>query len=186
VPPVGTIFTVELGGLKETLARLEGFDKKLRTEIIRASAREANKVIATAVRAGTYTTFNRTDGMIREGWGVRTALQIKNDRLLSYVVQDERPTAKMAEPAILSVKRRTTGRDTPENYRAFWTLFLERGTKERFNKKGASRGEIGQRSFVAPAFNATADAAIKTFSVVSYQLTEEALAGAFGPVNSSS
>jgi HK97 gp10 family phage protein len=171
-------FKVEVKGLKETLKNLDTLEDKLRTKIVRKALRAGNFRMYDKARASTYTTFERQTGLIQQSMGVRTQINISGDFLVSFVVANPQATIRLTKNAFLSVARRprAAGKLPPKAFVPFYWRFLERGTNPRSTSSGASRGSGPVRSWLAPAFETTAQEAIDTFAKVAKEMTDEAIA----------
>ena len=184
---------IELRGLREAAENLRKIGKVAATELSRDALRDGALVVNRAVKAATYTTFQRRTGFIKAGFGVRVAKELKGDVLRAWIVQYEQSLAggsaekKAQRAAYLPAAK---GRKQSFYNLAFWWRFLEFGTKGRRNartSKGAriskktgllnlrtrrakarydaakSLGDIAPRPWVRPAFGGSAAGAIETF-----------------------
>jgi HK97 gp10 family phage protein len=179
---------ITVTGLREAAANLTKIKSDVALQAGREASLAAGLVITDAVKRATYSTFNRVEGAIKSGFGVRVGHALKGTTLNSVVV--EYPQTIVG--AVLSKMQRHTGKaaaSTPaEAGVAFWWRFLEIGTQPHrsvrmpsFMKQGVaprtrrnvrageryqhshSLGSIGGRSWVRPAFSSSAPAAIEAF-----------------------
>src|SRR5262245_4362475 len=81
------VATIDVRGLSRAQENLEKLDEEIRNAISREALRDAGWTLAKAMRAATYTTFNRRDGLIRSGLGVAVQGQPKGEQLKGYVTE---------------------------------------------------------------------------------------------------
>jgi hypothetical protein len=173
--------TVEVRGLKQAAANLRQIGGAASKDLSRKSMLAAGLVIDRAVVAGTYSTFQRKDGAIKAGFGVRVAKDLKGNVLRGYIVQY--PTGLAFRP-----KRSRSAKQTGQQGIAFWWRFLEMGTQGRRTKStpkflregrvargkrqhgalkryyaAASLNDLAARPWVRPAFGSAALGAIEEF-----------------------
>ena len=188
--------SIEVKGLSQALQNLHQLSADVQLKLSRDALREASWAIAKAIRAATYTTFNKITGAVQSGFSVQVAnQQHKANELDAYVVEYQQgiagtSAAAMAfRKAVIAHRRRRSRQPIQLAQVAFWWRFLEFGTQprramrtpafsrhrtkfrrtERQKKRLAafnaspSRGGIHGRSWVRPAFSASAETAVQTF-----------------------
>jgi HK97 gp10 family phage protein len=150
-------------GLPNLLQNLTALQQKLALSILRQSSRAAANIYLQTTRSGTYGAgrVQRT-GLLQRSQGVTSRVQ--GDVITASVKM--RSVNVASNTSIAKTFRRvhsiTPGKG-PSKFIAFYWRFLEFGTPSRATKAGANRGSISPRPWVAPAFNARADAAIEAY-----------------------
>lgn len=130
-------------GIQETVKYLRAMSEVTRKRVVRSAARAAANVMAAQVKATTYDDNSRKRRTGHMQNAVRVTSKVKGDTVLAFVTPTKRGTA------------------TP-----FYWWFLERGTATRATRKGARRGAIFPRPWVAPAASATQAKALARFAMV--------------------
>jgi HK97 gp10 family phage protein len=130
-------------GLQETVKYLRTMRDVTKKRVVRAAARQAANVMAAQVKATTYDDNSRKRRTGLMASAVRVTTKVKGETVQAFVTPSKR------------------GQRTP-----FYWWFLERGTATRATRKGASRGAIFPRPWVAPAANATQARALARFASV--------------------
>jgi HK97 gp10 family phage protein len=184
---------IEVKGLSRAKKNFEQLKTDVQIKLGRDALAQGALVIARAVRAATYTTFNRMSGAIRSGFSVRVARSPTGDAVLnSFIVQRQQSIAGTSPATALFrahfVKKRQRSGSIKLDNVAFWWRFLEFGTGPRrasrtpsFLRKNKTattkrqhaalarwsaspgRGGIKSRSWVRPALGTSADASVNTF-----------------------
>lgn len=186
---------IEVKGLAQALQNLQQLTKDVQLKLSRDALRDASWVIANAVRAATYTTFNKISGAVQRGFSVQVAHEPHTSTELdAYVVEYQQgitgtsAAALAFRKAVIAHRRKRSRQPIQLQQVAFWWRFLEFGTQPRramrtpsFSRNAKfrrtdrqkkrlaafnaspSRGGISGRSWVRPAFAASAQTAIETF-----------------------
>jgi HK97 gp10 family phage protein len=195
---------LDVKGLKEAIQNLNTLQGNVKAEIGRDALRAGLLVVNKAVKAATYTTFRRIDGVIQSGFGVRVGKELKGTVLSAVVV--EYPQSLIGHSAMSRAYRRhhsasrkfSTGRarKIDLNQVAYWWRFLEFGTQQRrtartpksmlaktrrqqraisrFNA-ASSTGSVMARPWVRPAFQGTAQGAVDAFIATMRQRIEDSV-----------
>jgi HK97 gp10 family phage protein len=182
---------LEVKGLKEAVKNFNDLTGKVKLEIGREALRDALLVVLEKVKGATYTTFTKRTGAIQSGFGVRVGQSLKDDVLTSVVV--EYPQTMIGNTPMTRAFRshhsaRGRSRKPVSLFQvAYWWRFLEFGTGPRRTartpktltpRKGAkglnraiakfkasrSTGSVTARPWVRPAFAASAQTAVDTFT----------------------
>jgi hypothetical protein len=166
--------TYQVKGVRETSENMLSLGKQYSDRIATVSLRSFNFHIIDRMREATYTTFDRQTGLIKSGFGVRTG-KLKNNVLVSFGVQQPQAAINMGSIAFKSVARRprATGKLPPSQWVAFYWRFLELGTNNRTNQRGANRGAISSRSWLQPSFNTAVPSALEGFVKLQRKMVEE-------------
>lgn len=182
--------SIEVKGLKQARENLFKLSEEVGVKITRAALLEAGLVINRALKAATYTTFNRKTGRIQAGFGVRVGMAPKDEVLSAVVVQYPRPLA--AGPRLKSAAKQERGGV------AYWWRFLEFGTFLRKSvrtprtkqvkslrpgtrsakawarwQSAPSRGRIEPREWIRPTFTHEVEAAVERFAREFRRTTED-------------
>jgi len=186
----------EIKGLREVAQNIATLETAIKTDIARTSLRSGALKILDRIKAATYTTFNRLDGMILSGFQVRVGAAAKGDVLSSVIVQREQQLKGVQFKAVRARLRRPGKKRGPSRAVAFWWRFLEFGTKPRGNVRGerikvskkgqrskwkslqstgSNRGAVSPRKWVRPSLQVAASGAIVEVSnTMSRRISEEA------------
>lgn len=193
---------LKVTGLKEAIENFNKLTGLVRKEIGRDALRAGLLIVNKAVKASTYTTFRRVDGVIQSGFGVRVGKGPKGSVLTAVVV--EYPQSMIGNTPMTRAFRRhhspsrkfATGRGRAVNLFqiAYWWRFLEFGTQERRTARqpksmvrktrrqqravyrwqtASSTGSVAPRPWVRPAFQGTAQSAVDAFVATMHQRIEE-------------
>lgn len=183
---------LQVRGLKQAAANLNALPGLIKTQIGRDALRAAGRVLETEVKARTYTTFHKLTGAIQSGLHVSIGHDLKGELLFGVVGEYPDAAAGVSQVGIKRMMRAGRGSVTPLDNVAFWWRFLEFGTGPRRARStprvavrnqradrtltprqgkqltrwmaSPSRGGVGSRAWVRPAFSAKAPEAIDAFS----------------------
>lgn len=130
-------------GLQDTVKMLRRMSAVVRKRVVRSSVRAAANIMTAQVRGMTYDDNSRKRRTGAMAQAIRVTTKVKGETVLAFVGVSKRGTR------------------TP-----FYWWFLERGTATRTTKKGAKRGAIYPRPWVAPAASASQAKALARFAMV--------------------
>ena len=192
---------LKVTGLKEAIENLDKLDDQVKGEIGRAALLASLLQVNKAVKAATYKTFNRIDGAIQSGFGVRVGKELKGTVLSAVVVQY--PQSMIGNtPMTQAFRRHNTAKGRKRVISlfqvAYWWRFLEFGTKPRRTartpksmdaktslsrqaraigrwQRASSTGAITARPWVRPAFQSTSQGAVDAFVETMRQRIEESV-----------
>jgi len=180
-------------GLKQSLATMRKMRTDVQAEIATKSMRAGLLVVNRAVKAATYTTFNRLTGFTKSGFGVRVYKKLHGSTRIAHIVQYPQSIAGSSADAQLIRKHHmpsAKGRKQATTNVAYWWRFLEFGTDgrksvrtpkarqaARLSRKARkarsraqarydaapSRGDLQPRPWVRPSLGSTQGSAVDQF-----------------------
>jgi HK97 gp10 family phage protein len=195
------VFRVELKGLAAVKDNFEQLNDEVQNKIGRDSLRYFSWLIAKPMRTATYTTFSKQTGAIRRGLAVAVQFEPVQGKLKSWVVEYPQQITGAETPFKALVRRRVGRRRTRQvatTSTAYWWRFLEFGTGPRRarrtvkvnplskryasqllaaakQKQSPSRGAIRPRTWLRPAYGATATDALSKFRDYFLKLVDAAV-----------
>jgi len=187
---------VVVEGLNETKENFNKLDDLVQRQIGRASLADQGEVLATPMRANTYTTFIRRTGSIQHSIGLVVAREPHNAGLVAYI--KVLPRAKL-DPFGALVRKQRSRDGVP-----FYWRFLELGTNPRTSERtpaflrtgkigrtrkvqlrqlaqvrtwasASSRGAVDPRPWLGPVFGQSAQTSIGTFRETILKLIDAAV-----------
>lgn len=160
-------------GVKQAVDNLRAMSFAIAQRVTRKAVRASTRVIATQVKATTYTgNRHKRTGLLGRSLSMTVSAK-KSGEITGKIIArpvDVTGKTKVAQH-VRRAKKAKLGNAT--EMPAFYWKFLEKGTDRRTTSGGANRGRVSARPWVVPAFDAKSGEALDTFATIFNRETED-------------